>query len=141
MLDLSMSYPRVYYKVHPHLKDSKPIKALVEKNKKCEWLNTNIYDAFGSSAFEMVGALSSGGVIEARYFDCKSKWYLDRIDYTSPGMKDLRKRYYPVYQYALDPSYWRYVLDETAPVDSFKPVWPCASQGALKYSINLKWGR
>ena len=141
LLSLSAKYPKIYYKVHPHLKDHKPVKAIVEKISNCEWIDVNIYDAFACGAFDMIATLSSGGAIEARYFGCNSHWFLNRTDYSSSAVQDSNRRYYAIYQSALEESFWDYVFDDTRSIESFRPHWPVASLGGFKFTLNQKWGR
>ena len=141
LLSLSGKYPKIYYKIHPHLKEKKPVKAIVERISNCEWIDVNIYDAFACGAFDMIATLSSGGAIEARYFGCNSHWFLNRTDYTSSAIQDSDKRYYAIYQSALEGSFWSYIFDDTRSIESYEPRWPAASLDGFKFTLNQKWGR
>ncbi|QGU13695.1 hypothetical protein GNG27_03085 [Leclercia sp. 119287] len=140
LIELSSIYPKVYYKRHPHSKSEDALKKIVSKIKNCEWIDVNVYDAFGCGRFDLVASLSSGSVTEAKYFDIKTKWILPKQNYFCLNSQEKSNIYYPIYQDAMKREFWDYVLGSEI-IPTFIPTIPNAFDGAMKFNLNMKWGR
>ena len=81
LLNLSMQYPRIYYKFHPHLKKKSSILEIINGIRSVEIIDVNIYDLFSAPEISLYSSFSSGSLHEARLFGCKT----DRI---IPKQKD-----------------------------------------------------
>ena len=98
LIELCALYPKVYYKRHPHSKIEAELKKMVSKIRNCEWIDVNVYDAFGCGRFDMIATMSSGSATEAKYFGIKSKWMLDRKDYFNIDLEIKSEIYFPIYE-------------------------------------------
>lgn len=138
LIELSMIYPKVYYKAHPHVKNLEQLKKSISKINKCQWFEMNIYDALAQDSFSLVATMSSGSAYEAIYFDKKIKTYLDvkkHFDLSNPIKEEV---YYPIYKDIFNISYWDYLFNNASHGNFSKPD---PFEGALKFSLNMKWGR
>ncbi|MGL4869378.1 MAG: hypothetical protein ACRC48_04040 [Aeromonas veronii] len=140
LIELSSIYPKVYYKRHPHTKSETSLKKLVSKIKNCEWIDVNVYDAFGCGKFDLVASLSSGSVTEAHYFDIKTKWMLPKKNYFNTNLDEKECIYYPIYQDVMKKEFWEYVLG-ISDFQKYTPMIPNAFDSAMKFNLNMKWGR
>ena len=140
LIELSSIYHKVYYKRHPHAKNETSLKKMISKIKNCEWIDINAYDAFGCNRFDLVASLSSGSVTEAKYFGLNTKWMLSKTNYYNLELPDKDYIYYPIYQDAFRTDFWEYVLGVNNKI-TFKPTVPNAFEGAMKFNLNMKWGR
>lgn len=138
LIELSMIYPKVYYKAHPHAKNLEVLKKSISKITKCQWFEMNVYDALAQNAFSLVATMSSGSAYEAQFFGKQVKYYLDvkqHFNYANPNKYEV---YYPIYKDILNIGYWDWLFNDASFV--FSP-YPDAFEGAIKYSSNMKWGR
>ena len=140
LMKLSSLYPKVYFKSHPHCKFREARKKLISKIKNCEWIEINIYDALACDRFDYVTAISSGGVIESKYFGKDGEWMLPKENYFDVAAQDRCQVYWPVYQASMMTGFWEFVVsgeDE----DKFQAQAPNPFEGAVKFNLNMKWGR
>lgn len=138
LIDLSMAYPKIYYKAHPHSKSIELLKKSVNKIGKCQWYEMNAYDAYAQDQFALVATLSSGGAYEAKYFGKKTKTYLnvkEHFNYENPHIEQI---YYPIYKDILNPNYWDWLFND---INFIQSVPPDPYDGAVKFGLNMKWGR
>lgn len=133
---LTVMHDIVYYKAHPHFKQIDALKEVVQSIPKCQWIDINVYDALGLSAFSSFATLSSGSHNEAKYFGKQSKRFL-----SNPNLFDraTENSYTPIYSAYIARQFWQYLFggqefDHTV-------YFPNAFDGALKTSLNMKWGR
>ena len=140
LMRLSSAYPKVYFKSHPHCKNQNERKKLVSKIKNCEWIDVNIYDALACEQFSLVTAISSGGVIEAKYFGCNASWMSDKKNVFDLSKESEMSVYWPIYNDSMKSEFWGCVLNDSSLVHIARDL-PNPFEGALKFNINMKWGR
>jgi len=141
LINLCMQHRHVYYKKHPHLepKAEKRLRSLIDNIKNCTWLEANIYDALGAPQFTTVAALSSGGLVEARYFSKKTIRLLESSQHLEENGQPAPDLYMPIYEHPLKSRLWEDVLQckSAEPAD-----YSYQYQGELlKSSLNIVWGR
>lgn len=138
LIELTMAYPKVYYKAHPHNKSLKALKASVSKIRNCEWIDINAYDAFGINNFSLISSMSSGTLLEAKYFGCNTRAFLNNKNHFNYLNENSNEIYYPICKDVLSKDYWEWLVNSRECVLS-----PCldAFEGAVKFSLNMKWGR
>lgn len=138
---LATTHAHVFYKAHPHLKEQSAVKNMIKEIRGCDWIDVNLYDALARPEICTVGSLSSGGVIEARYFGREGRWLLKRLNFCDPEGLKPPDIYHPVYAHPFDRDFWRYLLNDEIDVNAFTPLYPRACDGAFKFTLNQKWGR
>lgn len=136
ILKAATQYHNVMYKPHPHNKNAGEIV------KFCSSINVdiadyNIYDCFGSGKFAKIIGLSSGGIYESKYFNIdnerllKKKYYFEDRD-------DESLFYIPVYESFVRKDFWQYIVNGNLLFEK-KVINPY--EGAMKFSLQMKWGR
>ncbi len=138
LIELSMVYPHVYYKIHPYNKNQEKIKNIVGKIKNCKWVDINVYDAFYDGLFSLVASMSSGALVEASYFGCKTKSFLGYRECFNLESDKKSIIYYPIYKDFLKKDFWSWIAGK---IDNFSPAVLDPYDGAVKFSLNMKWGR
>lgn len=141
LTELSFLYSKIYYKHHPHHRDPKSLKRMVQDFRRCEWLEVNVYDAFGCGRFDLIATLSSGAAIEAKYFGLKSRWMLARPNYFDAAHPNEDERYYPIYGEPFRGDFWRHVFSMQDGADAYPLRLPDPAEGATRFGLNMKWGR
>jgi len=144
LCELSADHPNIYYKPHPHVENAEVLKARFSKISNLKWVDWNSYDILAMRQLASVSSLSSGTLTEARYFDMPSKRFLPSRrnipdqDWTVEQSFEAQV-YYPVPPAIFREGYLSYLigLHETAPPLELPD--PC--EGALKFSLAMKWGR
>ncbi len=144
LLELASQYPVVYYKPHPYVEDADALKARLSKLPKLKWVTWNPYDILALQRVGICASLSSGTLHEARYFEMPTKRFLaERLIIPAPDthidqafVNQLYRRSPPA---VFDPNYWRYILGLSDNMPNLRM--PDATDGALKFSLNMKWGR
>lgn len=137
LLKASIKYPSVWYKPHPH---NKTIGDIVNfcSSLKIRIADFNIYDCFGCGKFVKVIGLSSGGIYEAKYFGLETERLLKK-PYYFEDRSDETLFYVPIYKDCLKPEFWEHVLNSSDSV--FKKSFLDPYEGAMKFSLQMKWGR
>lgn len=143
LLSLTMEFPKVYYKKHPHLKDFGGVSKIISKLSNCEVAEVNIYDALARDEFFLVASLSSGALHEGQYFGASTRRMLPTSDrYEIAGLPTdeaiARGRYFAAPPDIFRRPYWQYILFGEG---DFTPRVPDSTEGALKFTLNQKWGR
>lgn len=138
LLELSMLYPHVYYKFHPYCKNKNEIESVIGRIKNCSKIDINIYDSFSGSVFSLVAALSSGSLVEAGYFGCKVKYFIGERECFSFNNPRAEEVYYPIYKDIFRGEFWRWVSGKSR---EFNPSVIDPYEGAVKFSLDMKWGR
>ncbi len=141
--DLRRDFSHVFYKPHPYLEDPEGMQALVT-DMGAVWLDMNAYDVLGAPNVSMVASLSSGTLYEAQFFAMPQRRFLGKRKvfagpeaFTAASMR--AAQYVPVSPSIMQAPAWRYILglsNDLPDVVRFDP-----SVGALKFSLNMKWGR
>lgn len=144
LTDLSTRYRKVYYKAHPHRKDTDRLKALVASLPRCQWLDVNIYDLLARDEVELVASLSSGTLVEAGFFGRRARPYIGRearVDVSGAPHEEVfaRGRFVAAPPAVFGTAYWSYILGlaEQPPELSLFDPW----RDALRTTLNMKWGR
>lgn len=138
LFELSATHDSVYYKPHPHVKNTDSLKKLVERLPGCKWIEVNAYDALAAKCFSTVATLSSGTAVEARYFGKNARRFLSNYN---PFSSDVGNPlvYTPVYATSLSQEFWAHLLMNRKP--SSPPAVPDPFENGVKFSLNMKWGR
>jgi len=134
--NLTVLHDVVYYKAHPHFKGIDSLKEVVLSIPRCQWIDINIYDAFGLDTFESFATLSSGSHNEAKYFNKTSRRFLNTPNLFDGSCDD---GYTPIYAAYMDHSFWKFLA--TGQKFDHTVYFPRAVDLALKTSLNMKWGR
>jgi hypothetical protein len=140
LIRLSSAYPKVYFKGHPHCKFQEKRKQIVSKIKNCEWIEVNVYDALACDNIDYVTAISSSGVIEAKYFNKRSSWMSNKKNIFDTSNENKYSVYWPVYELSMRADFWKYIFSASKNI-KFKHEHPNPFDGAMKFNINMKWGR
>lgn len=130
------NYPKVYYKKHPHNKNTKSIEEFISKIKRVEVVDWNIYDALGSGVFSKIVSLSSGVLHEARAFGFETVRYSMARDYYDESIDD-EFSYIPVMRLPMIEGFWKSVFHNEEYVDGYiyDPY-----RGGMQKSLNVSWG-
>lgn len=144
LADLSAQYPKVYFKAHPHRADTTRQQALVQAMPRCAWLEVNIYDVLARPEVAVFASLSSGSLVEAGLFGRETRRYIDRPPQVEVAGAPHDQVFAAGRAVAAPPAifreeWWAYVLGlaDTAP----DPALPDPTAGALRTTLNQKWGR
>jgi len=144
LMDLSARYPKVYYKAHPHRKDTEALKAFVASLPRCQWLEVNVYDLPARHEVELVASLSSGTLVEAGFFRRRTEPYIERgakVDVGGAPHEEVfaRGQFVAAPPAIFGAPYWSYVLGltEQPPELSLFDPW----RDALRTALNMKWRR
>ncbi|MCL5779296.1 hypothetical protein M1105_20305 [Limibaculum sp. FT325] len=133
-------YGTVFYKRHPHSKPNPRLDSFLDGEPNIKALDRNIYDLLGSDLVSVAGALSSSTLWEAPYFGVTPKRFLNNGDhFACIGVERRWNQYTPLLPYAVTGRFWKSIIRG----ESFNPTpWdPTFLSGALKYSLNMTWGR
>ena len=141
--ELSINHSRVYYRAHPHCENPERIKEELKKFPRVRWVEWNSYDVISLQTTTGIGALSSGILHEASYFGTPAKRFLPGRSYFY-SQDDHANDIFPKQLYTAAPpasvqhDYWRYIFHggETPPLKLPEP-----SAQALRFVVNMKWGR
>jgi len=143
IIKMKAEHPNVYYKAHPHAESLDKLKKLVN-DLEVNWLEANAYDILASPEVQSVGSMSSGILHEAQYFGVNTKRYL-AIDppYAPRGADHLQAArlglYLPMNPAVLSKPALSYLFGSGSTPPPLSELDPYL--GALKYSLNMKWGR
>lgn len=135
--EISSNYPKIYYKKHPHNKNTKSIIEFIEKLERIEAVEWNIYDALGSGVFSKVISISSGVLHESKYFDCDSKRLSQARDYYSVNEVQDEFTYHGILRLPMIKDFWESIFYNTPYADKYLYD-PYA--GAMQKSLNVTWG-
>lgn len=139
LISLTLNYEKVFYKAHPHLKKTEEVKNIIKKIRRCEYLEINAYDAMALDNFAVVASMSSGSLFEAKYFGRKTKYFLPPKDHFDINCNNKDIIYYPIYKSILNKNFWDWLFNDI-PYNIDKDF-PDPNEAALKFSLNMKWGR
>jgi hypothetical protein len=144
LTELCARFPRVYFKAHPHRADVTRQKALVASLPRCSWIEVNIYDVLARPEVELFASLSSGSLVEAEIFGRATRRYIARppqVDIAAAPHTDVftEGRYVAAPPAIFREAWWAYVLGLTDTVP--EPALPDPVEGALRTTLNQKWGR
>jgi hypothetical protein len=144
LADLAARFPRVYFKAHPHLADTSRQRALVEATPRCSWLEVNIYDLLARPEVALAASLSSGSLVEAGIFGRETLRYIAspaRVEVGGAPHEEVFQhgRYVAAPPAIFREQWWAYVLGLTEVAPNLALPDPAA--GALRGSLNQKWGR
>lgn len=143
---LTLSYEKVYYKPHPHLKNLDNVRGIVNSVNNCELLSRNIYDTLCADEWDGIYSFSSGTIEEAKLIGKRATrllqkhWHYEDINMS--GGKRSSFCYKNIRNGALFSSmFWFDVLNEASietqhlkNINIYKP-------GLFKLSLNQIWGR
>ena len=111
---------------------------------RCSWLEVNIYDVLARPEVALAASLSSGSLVEAGFFGRETLRYIAR----PPGVEVGGAPHEEVFRHgryvAAPPAifrqdWWAYVLGLTDAAPDL--ALPDPAVGALRGSLNQKWGR
>ena len=136
ILESAIKYPNLLYKPHPHNKQANSI------IKYCSSLNIkiadfNIYDCFGCGKFVKIIGLSSGGIFESKFFGLENERLLKK-KYFFEDNENISLFYNPIYADFMKKDFWSYVIYNK---DGFVKTEPNPYFDAMKFSLQMKWGR
>lgn len=137
LIETNKLYDRVYFKPHPHAKNMDELKRIVTDTK-CKWLDINAYDALGHDDFKIVSSISSGTLIEAKYFGKPTLQYLknkEEFNYINYGNEDY---YFAVYRKYFSSAFWDMALNHTE-IDLNQIVISETYMRAIKETLGVKW--
>lgn len=138
---LCTEHPLVLFKPHPYAVADDPSRAAVEKLPAIRTTTANFYHLLAQPEIELVVALNSSGLFEARYFDCATLALQPSLyDFESRGSPTADAAGCPV---PLDGSwtraqFWESVLrgsDAAGPCPASMP-----EAGLVRRSMNADWG-
>lgn len=144
LLGLLGAHETVYYKAHPHRQNLDQHRRLVESLPRCRWMEVNIYELLARPEVELIASLSSGALHEAAVFGRRTRACIDRpLAFDLAGAP--HDQVFAAGQYVAAPpavfseAYWAYALGASDVPPDAPGFDPCA--GALKTTLNMKWGR
>lgn len=133
---ISIKYPKVYYKHHPHNKNTKLMDEFLSKNKKIEVVNWNIYDTLGADVWGKIISMSSGVLHEAKIFGCDTERLSKARDYYSDDVLD-DLTYIPIMRFPMLDEFWHSAFNGAIFSDTGLPD-PFAF--GMQKSLNVSWG-
>ncbi len=139
LLELLQSYPKIYYKFHPHRKEKASVEKFLKAHPSFAVADVNIYDGLACPEFLLVCSLSSGALLEAKRFGKNTSRLLENFNaYDLDSGIEVGRHYLPAPFNIFSEQYWKFLIGNTP---SFEAKVPDACDGALKFSLNQKWGR
>ncbi|MEQ6250918.1 hypothetical protein ABMC89_18690 [Sulfitobacter sp. HNIBRBA3233] len=140
LMELTNEFGNVYYKGHPHAHYKEWMTDVVSRNPKVKILERNIYDVLADDNFVLVSSISSSVLYEAQYFGRDVRTLSTREKpFTLMNEAAAKNQYIPIHPNCLEDSFWEYLLSNK--IDSLPDATLHLSDGALKRSISMQWGR
>ncbi|MEM6548602.1 MAG: hypothetical protein AAF713_12770 [Pseudomonadota bacterium] len=140
IVDMLRRHSRLYYKPHPHLRDTGWIDALVDSEPGLILTDVNVYDLLGSGRVTEIGGLSSSVLFEAGHFGVAARRYLDNGHHlTGAGEVPGPDQFAPVLPRVLEESVWGAAFagaEWVADPDGLQ-----LRDAAIKGTLNMTWGR
>lgn len=137
LVQLSIEYGTVYYKRHPYNTDEEILQKIEASAKNICTLEHNVYDLL-TLPFSKVVSMSSGANVEAQYFGCNAEWILKEnwLPYAGTKCDWLTT---PIYRHPFTYEFWKYIISDDSILQI--PGNIDYTDQALKFVINMKWGR